>query len=36
MPAWLGALRAAWWLCRLFVPSYRDQAPDSATIADGR
>ena len=32
----LGALCAAWWLYRLFVPIYRDQAPDSATITDDR
>ncbi len=31
----LGALCAAWWLYRLVVPAYRDQAPDSA-IADDR
>jgi hypothetical protein len=32
----LGALCAAWWLYRLFVPPYRDQAPDSTPIADDR
>jgi hypothetical protein len=32
----LGALCAAWWLYRLFVPAYRDQAPDSAPVADDR
>ena len=32
----LGALCAAWWLYRLFVPVYRDQAADSAPIADDR
>jgi hypothetical protein len=30
----LGALCAAWWLYRLFVPAYRDQTPDSAFNAD--
>ena len=29
----LGAPCAAWWLYRLVVPAYRDQAPDSAPIA---
>ncbi len=32
----LGALCAAWWLYRLFKPAYRDQAPDSASLADDR
>ena len=32
----LGVLCAAWWLYRLFVPAYRDQAPDSAPLADDR
>ena len=32
----LGALCAAWWLYRLFKPAYRDQAPDSAPLADDR
>ncbi len=32
----LGALCAAWWLYRLAVPVYRDQAPDSALNADDR
>jgi len=32
----LGAACAAWWLYRLFVPAYRDQAPDSASLADDR
>ncbi len=32
----LGALCAAWWLYRLFVPVYRDQTPDSAPLADDR
>ncbi len=32
----LGALCAAWWLYRLFVPAYRDQAPDSTPVADDR
>ena len=32
----LGGICAAWWLYRLFVPAYRDQAPDSAPIADDR
>jgi hypothetical protein len=32
----LGAACAAWWLYRLFVPAYRDQAPDSAPLADDR
>ena len=32
----LGALCAAWWLYRLFVPAYRDQAPVSEPVADDR
>lgn len=32
----LGALCAAWWFYRLFVPVYRDQAPDSVANADDR
>ena len=32
----LGALCAAWGLYRLFVPAYRDQAPDSAGAAEDR
>ncbi len=32
----LGAVCAAWWFYRLFKPAYRDQAPDSAPIADDR
>jgi hypothetical protein len=32
----LGAACAAWALYRLFVPAYRDQAPDSASLADDR
>ena len=32
----LGAICAAWWIYRQFVPRYRDQAPDSETVADDR
>jgi hypothetical protein len=32
----LGAVCAAWWIYRLFVPAYRDQAPDSGAMADDR
>ena len=32
----LGGLCAAWWLYRLFVPVYRDQAPDSSASTDDR
>ena len=32
----LGAACAAWWIYRLFKPAYRDQAPDSASLADDR
>ena len=32
----LGALCAAWWLYRVAFPAYRDQAPDSAMVADDR
>ena len=32
----LGALCAAWWIYRLFVPRYRDQAPASEPVVDDR
>ena len=32
----LGALCAAWWGYRLFVPVYRDQAPGSEPAVDDR
>ena len=32
----LGALCAAWWIYRQFVPLYRDQAPASEPVADDR
>ena len=32
----LGAICAAWWIYRQFVPLYRDQAPASEPIADDR
>jgi ethanolamine transporter EutH len=32
----LGVLCGAWWIYRLAVPAYRDQAPDSAPLGDDR
>ena len=32
----LGAICAAWWIYRQFVPRYRDQAPASEPVADDR